>query len=383
MQVNLPDLIRVSNPPSLSDALENGATESTAAGNFRVQRIELTDGPSRGVELLCIESDRVRAAICPTRGMSLWKANIDGLDCGWKSAVEGPIHPSHVALDESSGLGWLDGFDELLVRCGLRSFGAPDFDADGKLLFGLHGRVGNIPARNLEVHIDKDHSLLEVSADVHESRFLQWNLRLKAKYVFAMGQSTIEVHDQLENAGATPATAQMLYHINVGPPFLGEGAELALTADRVVARNEHAASDLSSWAEYLAPTSGYEEQVYFSKGKPDPAGWGSALLKAPDGNSSFQVDFKTDTLPYFTQWKNTVGEADGYVTGLEPGTGFPNPRSFEEAKGRLVALAPGQNVEFQLKLSAGKDAGAQQMSANFAASSPEVADFDADWCTPR
>ena len=38
-------------------------------------------------------------------------------------------------MGEPSGLGWLDGFDELLVRCGLESNGAPEFDADGRVVY--------------------------------------------------------------------------------------------------------------------------------------------------------------------------------------------------------------------------------------------------------
>ncbi len=93
--------------------------------------------------------------------MGLWKANLDGLDCSWRSPVEGPIHPQFVPLAEPNGLGWLDGFDELLVRCGLQSFGAPDFNDKGQLKYPLHGRIGNQPAVNWSVHLDADHSLLE------------------------------------------------------------------------------------------------------------------------------------------------------------------------------------------------------------------------------
>jgi hypothetical protein len=32
---------------------------------------------------------------------------------------------------------------------------------------------------------------------------------------------------------------------------------------------------------------------------------------------------------------------DGYVTGLEPGTNYPNPRPFEQARGRVVTMPPG------------------------------------------
>jgi hypothetical protein len=38
------------------------------------------------------------------------------------------------------------------------------------------------------------------------------------------------------------------------------------------------------------------------------------------------------------------------VTGIEPGTNFPNPRSFETQQGRVVNLAPGQEISFDLRI---------------------------------
>lgn len=54
------------------------------------------------------------------------------------------------------------------------------------------------------------------------------------------------------------------------------------------------------------------------------------------------------TLPCFTLWKNTDTEREGYVTGLEPGTGFAYTRATERAAGRVPTLAPGEHVSFGL-----------------------------------
>lgn len=337
--------------------------------------------------MILVDTGRVRAAVLPTRGMSLWRANIDGLDLGWRSPVDGPVHPQWVPLSEPSGLGWLDGFDELLVRCGLRSFGAPDFDAEsGRLLFPLHGRIGNLPADNLELEIDAPHSLLHVRGHVAESRFLQVNLHLEAGYTFAIGSPTIEIHDRVRNGSDQPADAQLLYHINVGAPLLGEGAKLSLPAKRIVARDAHAADDLKDWAVYAGPQAGYVEQVYFSQPLADADGWATAMLASPKGDSAFAVHYDVETLPFFSQWKNTVGQHDGYVTGLEPGTGFPNPHSFEKQKGRVVKIDGQRTLEFNLKLEGLATADrVQPLAAKLSsrASAAEQVEFDADWCVPR
>ena len=61
------------------------------------------------------------------------------------------------------------------------------------------------------------------------------------------------------------------------------------------------------------------------------------------------MNWSLKELPYLTQWKNTVAEQDGYVTGLEPGTSFPHNRSWERAKGRVSKLKPGQTRSFAIE----------------------------------
>ena len=106
--------------------------EGPATG-YAVTKRTLQGGLREGVSVIEINNGRFRAVLVPTRGMGVWRAAMGDVQLGWHSPAKGPVHPSFVRLWEPSGLGWLDGFDELLVRCGLESNGAPVFDADGAL----------------------------------------------------------------------------------------------------------------------------------------------------------------------------------------------------------------------------------------------------------
>jgi hypothetical protein len=88
----------------------------------------------------------------------------------------------------------------------------------------------------------------------------------------------------------------------------------------------------------------------------DSAGTAHALLKNVSGSRGVSLIYGTETLPCFTLWKNTGSAAEGYVTGLEPGTNYPNPRPFEGAKGRFAALAPGARTQFEVRLQVHTDA---------------------------
>jgi galactose mutarotase-like enzyme len=73
------------------------------------------------------------------------------------------------------------------------------------------------------------------------------------------------------------------------------------------------------------------------------------MLSSADKSLGCSVQFDTQTLPYLNVWKNTAAREDGNVVGLEPATGFPNPRSIEEEQGRVVQLAAGESKAFQLR----------------------------------
>ena len=81
------------------------------------------------------------------------------------------------------------------------------------------------------------------------------------------------------------------------------------------------------------------EQVYFMELAAGPDDHTLVLLSNADGSRGVSIRFDLTYLPCFSLWKNTVGEADGYVTGLEPATNFPNPHRFEKSKGRVAYLA--------------------------------------------
>ena len=75
----------------------------------------------------------------------------------------------------------------------------------------------------------------------------------------------------------------------------------------------------------------------------------SALI-SPEGDKATVLRFNIDQLPCFTQWKNTAAFEDGYVTAMEPGTSFPNPKTMERSAGRVVNLEPKQEYKIRLDL---------------------------------
>jgi hypothetical protein len=323
-------------------------------GKWSIHCSRLQGGLSDGVEIIDVSTDRLNFVIVPTRGMGLWKATVlsqPNQPIQWKSPVRGPVHPAFVNLGEPSGLGWLDGFDELLVRCGLESNGAPEFDEEtGRLRYPLHGRIANKPAHDVTLNFDADRQEISIRGVVEETRFHFFKLRMTSTYTVRLGSTAIRVHDEIENFSASPAEMQLLYHVNFGVPLLDAGARIVGPFQTVVPRNAHAASSIESWDSYQAPEPGFEEQVYFTDLYAGEDGRTRVLLKNAHGTQGVSLVYDVRELPCFSLWKNTTSVADGCVTGLEPATNYPNPRSFEGKQGRTVKLAAGAKTSFGLVL---------------------------------
>ncbi len=199
-------------------------------------------GCGRESNALTVDNGRFSFVVLPTRGMGIWKAWLGkpgqpgSVEVGWGSPIDGPVHPEFVDSTEISGLGWLDGFDELLVRCGLKNNGAPDFDDHGRLKYPLHGNIANRPARHVELAYDDEREEIRVTGLVDETRFLFHRLQLRSTIITRLGEPGLRVRDEVTNLGGTPTGIQLLYHINFGPPLLEAGSRVVAPVARLAPR---------------------------------------------------------------------------------------------------------------------------------------------------
>jgi hypothetical protein len=329
-----------------------------SARGYRVTKRMLRGGLSDGVDVIEIDNGRFRFVVVPTRGMGVWRASCGNVQLGWKSPAKGPVNPAFVPLWEPGGLGWLKGFDELLVRCGLESNGSPEFDSIGRLRYPLHGTIANTPANKVEVTIDGDTGEIAVTGVVDDAHLYGSKMRLTTTLNTKIGESGMTIIDEVTNNSAMPSDMELLYHINFGVPLVCKGATVAAPVKKLAPRDAVAAADIPTWNVYGPETPGSTEVCHFFELVADAAGKTLVLLRSADGSQGVSVKFNKRQLPCFTVWKNRQAAIDGYVTGLEPATNYPNPKSFEKEKGRVVALAPGETRRFELTIEAHADAGA-------------------------
>ncbi len=322
-------------------------------GDWSIRKRTLRGGQRDGIDLIEVHNGALSYSILPTRGMGLWQGQFRGNPLGWRAPLHGPVHPRHVELAGRGGLGWLAGFDEWLCRCGLASNGPPGEDAhsdrggrEHRDLITLHGRIANLPAHMVEVRVNLDppHELM-VIGQVEEGMLFNSRLLLTTTYTTVPGSNRVVIHDLVENRGGAPAEMQLLYHCNIGAPFLEAGSRVVMPIREMAPINARAAEGMDTAETYGGPVAGFAEQVYCYDLLPDAAGRTLAMLYDRAAERGFVVRFNRNELPCFTVWKNTGAYEDGYVTGLEPATNYPNFKGFERQQGRVHTLVPGGRWE--------------------------------------
>ena len=325
-----------------------------AGAEWSVRKSVLHGGKQEGVDIITVDNGKLSFTVCPTRGMGLLDARMGRVVLGWPSPVKEIVHPKYVNLQSRGGLGWLEGFNELVVRCGLEFAGHPGKDKfinntgdEAEMDLTLHGKIGNIPASEVEVIVETD-GRIRVRGRVDERMFYGPKLEMWTEISTVPGSDTFVIHDSIKNHGAHDQEFQLIYHANYGPTLLEEGSRFVGPVERVAPFNAHAAKSAATWNEYAAPTKGFIEQVYCLFPIADSSGKTCIMLLNRAADQAITMEYSLHELPYFTLWKNTAAMEEGYVTGLEPGTGFPLNRRLERAAGRVPKLKPGESRNFTI-----------------------------------
>ncbi len=316
---------------------------------WSVKKLTLHGGKQEGVDVIVVDNGALQFTVIPTRGMGVLSVTRGDVRLGWDSPVKEVVHPRHINLQSRGGLGWLDGFNEWMVRCGLESNGHPGTDKfinnvgdEATMDLTLHGKIQNIPASEVEVVVDREPPhRIRIRGRVDERMFYGPKLELQTEISTEPGAGAFRISDTITNRGAEEQEFEIIYHANYGPPLLEEGSTFLAPVAKVTPFNEHAAKEVANYARYAGPTAGFVEQVYCIRPLADKDGRTLIALQNKAGDRAVSMSFSVKELPYVSLWKNTNAVDEGYVTGLEPGTNFPNNRRIERKLGRVPKLAPG------------------------------------------
>lgn len=339
------------------------APDAPAAWSIRKQR--LRGGKQEGVDLVTIDNGPITIRVCPTRGMGIIDVNSADLRLGWDSPVKEIVHPAFINLNARGGTGWLEGFNEYLVRCGLEFHGPPCEDIHHGAVgeppaanVTLHGRIANTPASEVEIEVEtKAPYRITLRGVVHERMMYGPKFELTTELTTTPGSCSFTVSDRIRNIGGQSQEMGILYHINHGAPLLEAGARFVAPVKRACPRDPgYPKRDITGYDRYGDPQPGSTEQAFLMSLYGDRSGRTAVMLRNKAADRAVGIAYPLKALPHFTLWKGLHHPDDGYVTGLEPCTAFPMPRPVEREAKRLINLPPGRShrTDLEFTLHSGK-----------------------------
>lgn len=325
-----------------------------------VRLLTSDNGPSRGVRLLEFRTGTGLAfEIGVDRGFDIGRCDYRGASLAWMPPTQlpGPWY-----FEDQANFGWLRaGLGGFNNTCGLLHIGNPqtvdvghfNFPARPVDRYGVHDRAALIPAELVAFgeRWEAGRCLLEAVGRVTQAQAYGENLVLTRTYRSELGSSWFTMEDVVENRGFLPTTHMLLYHINVGYPFLDDGAELKapVAGPPTLLFGTADVTDPASWSRFVPPQANWVQQTFEHQMQPDAHGMVTVALENRRlfGGTSLKVSYSHATLPNYIEWR-MMGEGQ-YALGIEPCTnGFD--RAKLAAEGGLITLEPGETRRYFLKV---------------------------------
>lgn len=315
---------------------------------FGLQRAQLAEGPEAGVDMVRVRTGGgLTFYVSLSRGMDISLAEYRGVPLSWHSG-NGDVHPAFYNVYRKEWLRTVAG--GLLFTCGLSQVGAPCED-DG-VYYGQHGRIHHIPARLVSLHADwaGDEYEMAIEGKLEETSLFGEHLRMTRRIECRAGTNKFVLRDTVENVGFVDQQIMILYHFNLGYPFVDENVTVDAPSSKVTPQ----VSDmpLEDYGKFQLPEAGYGQRVYYHELKKAsraevvvtnpafPSEAGRTPLRATIG-------WSTDNLPNLVHWK--MPAAGTYVLGIEPSNCLVEGRIVEREKGRPVYLAPGGAIRYEVE----------------------------------
>ncbi|MGN6126211.1 MAG: DUF4432 family protein [Humibacter sp.] len=303
--------------------------------HFSVQSVE--DGPARGTRVVTVApAGGLHARVLVDRGLDLGAAWFAGLPVAWASGV-GERRPGH----GDAGEGWHDGWaGGLVTTCGLRNVGVP---SEGH---GRHGRYSDQPADEVVVRRELDDDgggRVVVEGVIREPVELGRGLVLRRRMTFPLWSGAVEVDDTTVNETVARVQAPLLYHVNVGAPFLDERS-VPMTTSGASVRFGPAAGVWPMGRPLQAP-----DEVHALAVEPDETGWAVCAIDSSRLGLRMSVSWDAAAQSNLFVWqRRTPGT---YVTAIEPANCTVSGSAADREAGVAPWLEPGEARRTRVRIS--------------------------------
>ena len=224
----------------------------------------------------------------------------------------------------------------LFFTCGYENICAPFENGQGKA-YPMHGRMRTSPAEHVAVMArwEDDDYVISISGDIREAELFGENLVLHRVVTTRLSDPSITVTDEITNEGFRDEPMMLMYHCNLGYPFLSENVRLIIPSKKITARDKVSEESISRW-QWMDPPKDNETECVYLHELHDRDGKTFAAAVDDRRQLGICISWDRNQLPCFGQWKSTA--SGDYVMGLEPGNAPVYGRQWCEAHGCMPII---------------------------------------------
>lgn len=284
-----------------------------------LRRYVLSEGKERGVEVIDCDNGKMRFLLNVTKALDIMQIYHEGANVSFIS--KNGFSASSQAFSKRFEGG-------ALYTCGLDGVGSVEN-------VELHGSFHNIPARVTRAECDEVGICVE--AIIEDTELFGKHLTVRRKISSEIGSCCVKVEDVLINNGDADEDFCLLYHVNLGYPFLDEGVRVSGKIAHCEPRTEWAEINQKDYNVMGKPVPNAEETCYFlSLSEPYIEVENAKLGK------QIRLDF-SENLSEFVLWKST--KCNDYAMGIEPST------TKLDEHFRYSKIKSGESKKFSVKFS--------------------------------
>ena len=300
-----------------------------------VRPIEYTEGRSKNLKAFEVKNGKISFRVLADKCLDMSEFSYAGVNISFlsKPGLQGLGHYDTNGAEAQRSI--MGGF---FFTAGLEHIGGPC--NVGGVDYPMHGRIRTTPAEHVssDAFWVGDEYHLKVSGEMREAMLFGENLVLRRTIETVYGSKSFTLTDEFENQAFNDEVLMLLYHINIGWPFLDENTRLYIPTSKVAPRNSWAEGHEDKYNVMEAPKDNELEYVFLHDVKADSNGDTETIAVNPDLKLGLKISWNTKYLPHFMEWKS-IASGD-YVVGLEPANSLVHGRSWYEKNGGIHKIAP-------------------------------------------
>lgn len=280
-------------------------------------RVTVNSGKGEGNKLIIINNGMLEIYLDESHGLDILSLRHKGTLISFLSS-NGLNNHSHVFSSSFPG--------GMLYTCG------PDV-IGGKEGYYQHGQYHLNPAEIISIIQNENEVVVKARIDI--TALFGINFSIFREISLAVNEESLKIKDTLVNNLNTPQEYALLYHFNLGYPFLAPGTKVITNANHVEPRTEFAKKYFNEY-DMIPDEVRKDEEVFYHFDAKETVSVASPIKK------KWSLTYDKKVFPYVIEWKSLVDQ--NFALALEPAT------SLLDEKLKYQSLPPRGELTYQFMI---------------------------------